>query len=331
MRQIMLVLLLLTGGLSYGEQMTVYMAQKGILEGAEQPRFRFRGYIAPGYGLKSATDIDYAAIRGVSKQAEGENWYETNQEEEMPKIQAVYEQISSAAEKTGQGIVVRWTLGDQRDVSHINIPESLTVTDGDDEKVPVVWLSSQIMRHYGDPFQSGLDSSGWAVFPQDGRKDIEQGPFFGFSGSEQLSNSFNASYGETIGGDEPEKIKEQYSPFSRFSGLALEEAEISGFWTVDETEATDQGAIRYFEFSEPIGGGGGGGGSLFVPYRKMEGIEADNSVMESMPSSYVQPNRSYWRKSLNYGKSPASVFVSPSQVPENTGFSGSWGGFRLGN
>ena len=110
MRRIMLVLLLLTGGLSYGEQMTVYMAQKGILEGAEQSRFRFRGYIAPDYDPKAAKDIDYAAIREASKKAEGENLYETNQEEEMPKIQAVYEQISPRRGKR-RGPRNRYQLG----------------------------------------------------------------------------------------------------------------------------------------------------------------------------------------------------------------------------
>ena len=75
MRRIMLVLLLLTGGFSYGEQVTVYTAQKGTLEGAEQTRFIFRGYIAPDYDPKAAMDIDYSAIR-VSKQAKGENLYE---------------------------------------------------------------------------------------------------------------------------------------------------------------------------------------------------------------------------------------------------------------
>ena len=229
-------------------------------------------------------------------------------------------------EKAGESLSGPFGLN-QGDSSHIGIPEGLTITGGSNKKAPPLWLSGPAMGYHGESFQSWLDSFSEAGFPQDEGKDIESRPFFGFSGSEQLSNSFS----EMIGGDEPEKIKEQYSPFSRFSEFALEGAEISGFWTTDEEEATGEEAIRYFEFSEPIGGGGGGGGSLFVPYRKMEGIEAYNSAMESMPSRSVQPNRSYWKKSLNYGKSPASVFVIPSQAPENTGFSNSWGGFSFGN
>ena len=154
-------------------------------------------------------------------------------------------------------------------------------------------------------------------------------PFFGLPEVKRLYNGFDgALYGN--GMIDKGEIREEYGPFSQFQEPA-QWAEISGFWTTDETEIATGEAIRYFEFSEPIGGGGGGGGALFVPYRKMEGIEAYNSVMESMPSRSVQPNRSYWRKSLNYGKNSGSVFAIPSQTPENTGFSGLWGGFSFGN
>ena len=64
----MLILLFSTGGLSYGES-GFYTAQNGLFEGAEQSRFRFRGYIAAdGYNPKNPKmleDIDYSAPKRV--------------------------------------------------------------------------------------------------------------------------------------------------------------------------------------------------------------------------------------------------------------------------
>ena len=73
----------------------------------------------------------------------------------------------------------------------------------------------------------------------------------------QLSNGLGALYGNgMIGKEEMEEIRGEYGPFSQFQEPA-QWAGISGFWTVNETEAAGGEAIRYFEFSEPIGGGGG--------------------------------------------------------------------------
>ena len=99
----------------------------------------------------------------------------------------------------------------------------------------------------------------------------------------------------------------------------------------DEPKDGNQEAIRYFQFSEPISGGGDGGGTLVASYREKGEIGAYKSATEVVLFGYVQPRRSRWGKSLNYGENPASMAVSPSRSLGSGGLSVSWGGFRLGN
>ena len=317
MRRIMLILLFSTGGLSYGEQVRIYTIQKGILEGTEQPRFRFRGYIAPdGYNPTTLEDIYGVAVKRVFEQMEWGKLPESDRVKEMSGIQAVYEKMSSNREKgTGQGIVIRGFFGqNQGDFSYGYLPESLTITGGDYESAPVVRAFNQMVRRWEAQTKNWLEYSSGAGFPQEKGENLERDHFFSFSGKKPLYNGLDALYENGMIGrsdlEEIEEIREKYNPFGQFSGtVPLEWAEISGVWTADEPEDGNQEAIRYFQFSEPIGGGGGGGGAPLALYWEKGEIEAYSSDMEVILFGYSQPRRNHWGKSLNYGETPASVFV----------------------
>ena len=337
MRQIMLILLFSAGGMSYGES-GFYTAQNGFFEGAEQPRFKLRGYITPpdGYNPKNPKvleDIDYPAPKRALGQAEWNNLLETDRKKEMLEIQAVYEKMSlHIGQGTGQGIVIRWSFGqNQGDFSHGRLPGSLTIAAEDPENEAVAQFFGQMVRPYREKYgKSRLESSWGADFPQKGGENLETGRFFSFSREKLRYNGLGALYEKgMIGKDEPGEIgeiREKYDPFGQFAGTAIEWAEISGVWTADEPKDSDnQEAIHYFEFSEPIGGGGGGGGALLAPYRKMEG-GAYLYPVEPIPFSYIQPRGGHWGNSLNYGENPASMAVSPSRSFGNGRLSGSWGG-----
>ena len=255
----------------------------------------------------------------------------------MTEIQAVYEKMSPRREQgTGQGIVISWGLTqNQGDFSHEYPPGILTITVGDREKGSVAGFLGQMMRPYGEVQGKGrLESSWGADFPQKGGENLETEQFFSFSGAEKVYDGLGALYEDgMIGKDEPGEIREEYGFFSQFAGTAIEWAEISGIWIAEEPKTGDnQEVIRYFEFSEPIGGGGGGGGgggALLAPYKKMEG-GAYRSDVEPVLFGYVQSRGSHWGNSLNYGGDSASMAVSPSRNLGNGKLSGSWGGFTTG-